>query len=73
MNGKAYGLFDHHWAGAQDKASDAERAPALYCSFSNKKDAEAVADAFEISIVYPQPQSNEKVKKKTTEGMNADQ
>lgn len=67
VNGKAYWLFDHHWAAVQDKASAAERAPTLYCSFSNREDAEAVADAFKVAIVYPQPQDGKKAKQRTTE------
>jgi len=47
VDGKAYGLFDHHWA-AEGNTPGAEQQPRLYCSFDDQKDAEAVGMFFGI-------------------------
>jgi hypothetical protein len=47
--GKAYWLFDHHWA-AKRNVPRAEQPPRLYCSFNDRKSAEAAGAFFGIAI-----------------------
>jgi len=63
VDGKAYWLFDHHWA-AKESMPGAERPPRLYCSFTDRKNAEAVGAFFGIAITSPQTRTAEDTGKK---------
>lgn len=66
IGGKAHWLYDHSGnAVFMGYTPGATKPPSLHCSFNNRKDAEAVAKFFKISIFHRQPQSNKVAKKKT--------
>ncbi|MFT5128481.1 MAG: hypothetical protein ACI8W8_002092 [Rhodothermales bacterium] len=56
VGGKAYWLFDHHWAAGRRDLSSAER-PTLYRSFPDRESAKAVSEFFDIAV------TGERVKK----------
>ena len=53
VDGKAFWLFDHHWA-AVEKAAGTEGAPTLYCSFKDRNNAEMVGAFFDVAITEDQ-------------------
>ena len=65
IGGNAYWLYDHSGnAVFMGYAPGAKKPPALYCSINSKKDAEALASFFKISIFHRQSKSKNVNKKK---------
>jgi hypothetical protein len=67
VDGKAYWLFDHHWA-AGEKSAGAEGSPRLYCSLTDPKNAEAIAAFFGITIAESQKRKSRGPMKRREEG-----
>jgi hypothetical protein len=63
VDGKAYWLFEHHWA-AGEKVAGAEGPPTLYCSFKDRKNAEAVATFLGVAITEDQTRTPKGPEKK---------
>jgi hypothetical protein len=61
VQGKAHWLFDHHWASGERPVKG--ESPKLYCSFKDRKNAEAVAAFFGIAIPATQNQKPGDLKK----------